>query len=182
MDCPRDCPKTRPGEIVASGPQIATWVRSVVNPTAGEKMKVQDAIVRVYISRECWDSGMLRPFFEDVLPKDEVPIYFRVTNCDWDPEANCYAFKIPFLVGGGEADVYIPANMFAGFRSDGKEKYRRKKCNRSVFSQGQKRWGSEKAREMIRGRCCGRAHKRGESDSWVRCGDPQNDGRKDGPG
>ena len=77
-------------------------------------MKVKDAIVRVYISRECWDSGMLRPFFEDVLPREEVPIYFRVTNCDWNPEANCYVFKIPFLVGGGEADVYIPREHVRG--------------------------------------------------------------------
>jgi hypothetical protein len=77
-------------------------------------MKIKDSLVRVHISKECWDSGLLRPFFEDVLPKEDVAMYFRVTNCDWDPDANCYVFKIPFLVGDRDADVYIPREYVRG--------------------------------------------------------------------
>ena len=79
-------------------------------------MDIKNAVICVHIAKECWDSGVLRPFFEDVVPDvRDLPIYFRATNCAFDQDSRCYVFKIPFLQeGAGVADVHIPREHVLG--------------------------------------------------------------------
>jgi len=76
----------------------------------------KDAVVRVYLRKEHWNSGVLWPFFEDPLPEEnDLPIYFRAKNCGFDPETNSYVFKqVPYLHGNKTADVYIPKEYVYG--------------------------------------------------------------------
>jgi hypothetical protein len=84
----------------------------------------KDAVIRVYLKKECWESGLLFPFFEDVLPEADVPIYFRAKSCEFDSGANCYVFKqIPYLRAmDKKADVYIPKEFVYGISVHHNEK------------------------------------------------------------
>lgn len=84
----------------------------------------KDEVVRVYLRKECWESGLLFPFFEGALPENDVPIYFRAKNCEFDSGANCYVFKqIPYLHDmAKKADVYIPREFVYGISVHHNEK------------------------------------------------------------
>jgi hypothetical protein len=79
-------------------------------------MEIKNSMVRVHITRELWDCGVLWPFFEDAIPDvTNVPIYFRATNCAFDQDSGCYVFKLPFLrEEHGIADVYVPREFVLG--------------------------------------------------------------------
>jgi hypothetical protein len=46
--------------------------------------KITDAVVRVHIAKELWESSLLKPFFEDPTPGANVPMYFTADNCEFD--------------------------------------------------------------------------------------------------
>lgn len=79
-------------------------------------MKIKDKVIRVYLKKEGWDSGLLWPFFEGTLPDNpDLRLYFRVTNCEFDVESNCYVFRdVPYLRVDRKADVYIPREFVYG--------------------------------------------------------------------
>jgi hypothetical protein len=79
-------------------------------------MELRNATIRVHIAKEYWDYGVLWPFFEaSTNDTNTLPIYFRVTNCAFDRDSNCYVFRIPFLLKPNEvAEVFIPRECVRG--------------------------------------------------------------------
>ena len=57
-------------------------------------VKIKNAIVRVYMVDGYWETGVLRPYFEDPQPDLHVPMFFRSDNCDFDPVSRCYVFRL----------------------------------------------------------------------------------------
>jgi hypothetical protein len=78
-------------------------------------LKIKGAIVRVYIADGYWETGVLRPYFEDPQSDVHAPMFFRSDNCDFDSESRCYVFRLQQLGEGSTTrDVYIPERFVVG--------------------------------------------------------------------
>lgn len=75
--------------------------------TKNEKTK---NYVCVFLKAGYFETGILDTFFRTALSNDlNLPAYFWIDNCDYDPVANCYQFCLPILDHPGrEEEVYIP--------------------------------------------------------------------------
>jgi hypothetical protein len=80
--------------------------------------EIKDAIIRVYIPPEYWETGVLWPYFEkEGTERDDEckPIFFRSDNCRFDETCRCYLFQLPQM--GDDSiirDVYIPEHWILG--------------------------------------------------------------------
>jgi hypothetical protein len=55
------------------------------------------------------ETGVLNTFFRGSTDNDGLPAYFWCDNCDYDADANCYAFSLATLADKTKAvTVYIP--------------------------------------------------------------------------
>ncbi len=78
--------------------------------------KIENVLVRVYIDDGFWETGVLKPYFQDPQPNLHAPMFFRSTNCDFDVETRCYIFKLPELSKDPPVmrEVFIPERFVVG--------------------------------------------------------------------
>lgn len=74
------------------------------------KIEKGESWVCVFLRTGYWETGVLRDFLSTDFPDTtNLPSYFWSDNCDYDPVANCYQFRLPILYQKNVMDdIYIP--------------------------------------------------------------------------
>jgi hypothetical protein len=82
------------------------------------KISKGEGYVCVFLRPGYWETGVLRDFLQG-NPGDnrDLPAYFWADNCDYDPMANCYQFRLPVLYQKDVTDdLYIPHEYVLALR------------------------------------------------------------------